>query len=81
VTPDDAYAAVRDALAVILERAPDEIRRTSSFEQLRVDSLVLVELADILESEIPGLRIDDASLCRLGSVDDAVDLVSAGHGH
>jgi acyl carrier protein len=79
---DDVFAVVRDAVAVVLERDPREIARETTFEELRADSLALVEMAEIVEERLApvasaGFRIDDDDLERLVTVGDAVDYAVA----
>ncbi|HXZ82135.1 MAG TPA: phosphopantetheine-binding protein [Acidimicrobiales bacterium] len=73
---------VRLQLADILEISPDDISESSSFsEDLNADSLVLIELVELLEEElrnqVADFRIDDEDLEDLRTVRDAVDYVTA----
>ncbi len=54
----------------------ENISRGARFDDLDVDSLDLVELAQIIEDEY-GVEVADSDLDKLVSVGDAVDLVSA----
>ncbi len=54
----------------------ENISRDARFDDLDVDSLDLVELAQIIEDEY-GVEVADSDLDKLVSVGDAVDLVSA----
>lgn len=79
---EDVLAVVRDAVALVLERDPREIRPESSFEELRADSLALVEVAEIVEERLSplapaGFRFADDDLERLRTVGDAVDYAVA----
>jgi acyl carrier protein len=70
--------AVRQAFAVVLEVAPADIGRHSSFAELNADSLVLVEVAEILEERFaPALTLPDSELEKLQTVGDAVELTLA----
>ena len=78
----DVLDVVRDAVAIVLERDAGDIRRETSFEELRADSLALVEVAEIVEERWAplapeGFRIADEDLDRLRTVGDAVDYAMA----
>jgi acyl carrier protein len=72
---------VRDQLAEILEKSPDEIVEDVPFVDLGADSLALIELVEALEENlstyVAGFHIDDEDLEGLVSVRDAVDYVTA----
>ena len=72
---------VRDQLAEILEKSPDEIVEDAPVVDLGADSLALIELVEALEENlstyVAGFHIDDEDLEGLLSVRDAVDYVSA----
>ena len=73
---------VRDALAVVLEIDSGTVGRDSRLDDLRVDSLALVELAEIVEERLASttgreIRIPDSDLERLTTVGDAVDAALA----
>ena len=55
---------------------PDQITREAEFEQLDVDSLDLVELAQIVEDDY-GVQLKGEDMEGLKTVGDAVDLVVA----
>jgi acyl carrier protein len=55
---------------------PDQINRDAEFEQLDVDSLDLVELAQIVEDDY-GVQLKGEDMENLKTVGDAVDLVVA----
>lgn len=55
---------------------PDAIAREAGFEALDVDSLDLVELAQIVEDEF-GVRLEGDDLKGLETVGDVIDLVVA----
>ena len=58
---------------------PDAISREAEFEALDVDSLDLVELAQIVEDEF-GVRLEGDDLKGLTTVGDVIDLVVAKSG-
>ena len=66
--------ALIDALA---EMGPEreEITRDKTFQELEIDSLDLVELAQIIEDEY-GVEITDSDMDALKTVGDVVDLVA-----
>ncbi len=72
---------VREQLAEILEKSPDEIPEDGLFSDLGADSLALIELVEALEESLAtyaaGFHIDDEDLEGLLSVRDAVDYVAA----
>jgi acyl carrier protein len=71
---------VRDQLAEILEKSPDEIAEDVPFTDLGADSLALIELVEALEEALgaysAGFHIDDEDLEGLLSVRDAVNYVA-----
>jgi acyl carrier protein len=71
---------VRDQLAEILEKSPEEIPEDVSFTDLGADSLALIELVEALEESLArysaGFHIDDEDLEGLLSVRDAVNYVA-----
>ena len=72
---------VRDQLAEILEKSPDDILEDVPFTDLGADSLALIELVEALEENlatyVAGFHIDDEDLEGLTSVAEAVDYVAA----
>ena len=78
---EQVLGVVRDALAVILAVEPETIAADSSLTDLGADSLVRIELAEIVEQGLaptaPDLHIPDAALRSLQTVGDAVDTVLA----
>ena len=77
---DEVLEIVRDRLADILEIEPTAINEGDSFaDDLKADSLALIELVEALEDELGersvGFRFDDDDLDDLKSVRDAVDYV------
>jgi acyl carrier protein len=75
VTNEQVEARVIDALASF---GPDksQISRDSTFEELDIDSLDLVELAQIVEDEY-GVVLKGEDMKELGTVGDAVDLIAS----
>jgi len=71
---------VRDQLAEILEKSPEEIPEDAAFSDLGADSLALIELVEALEEALAtysaGFHIDDEDLEGLLSVRDAVTYVA-----
>ena len=75
ITNEQVEARVTDALASF---GPDksQITRSSTFEELDIDSLDLVELSQIIEDEYDVvLKGDDMK--QLSTVGDAVDLITS----
>jgi acyl carrier protein len=72
-------AIVREQLAEILEKSPDDIPEDVPFSDIGADSLALIELVEALEENLStyaaGFHIDDEDLEGLLSVRDAVDYV------
>jgi acyl carrier protein len=70
---------VKEELAEILEKSPDDISEDVPFTDLGADSLALIELVEALEETLAsyaaGFHIDDEDLEGLVSVRDAVDYV------
>jgi acyl carrier protein len=71
---------VRDQLAEILEKSPDDIPEDVTFADLGADSLALIELVEALEDSLAtyaaGFHIDDEDLEGLTTVSDAVNYVA-----
>jgi acyl carrier protein len=75
VSTENVEKVVFDGLAELgAERA--EINRDATFETLDVDSLDLVELAQIVEDEF-GVELGADDVKNLTTVGDAIDLVVA----
>jgi acyl carrier protein len=74
VTNQQVEARVIEALASF---GPDasQITRTATFEELDIDSLDLVELAQIVEDEY-GVVLKGEDMKELKTVGDAVDLIT-----
>jgi acyl carrier protein len=68
-------ARVIDALVEFGEER-ENLTPTARFEDLDVDSLDLVELAQIVEDEY-GVEIADSDLDKIKTVSDVVDLINA----
>jgi len=66
---------VTDALVDFGEER-ENVTLDAEFEQLDIDSLDLVELAQIVEDEY-GVEITDTDMDKLRTVGDVVDLVAA----
>ena len=75
VTNQQVETRVIDALASF---GPDksQITRESTFEELDIDSLDLVELAQIVEDEY-GVVLKGEDMKELKTVGDAIDLIAA----
>ena len=79
----DAFAAVRDAVAIVCEVRPDGLTRDTRFDDLHADSLARVSIADVVEASVltrarRSVPIDDASLGRIESLGELTDYVLAG---
>lgn len=73
MTSDEVFAVVRDAVVTVMEVEPGTVTRDSRLvEDLRCDSIALVEIADIVEERLP-LTIEDAALDDITTVGEAVD--------
>ena len=75
VTTEQVEARVVEALASFGPDA-DQITRGSTFEELEIDSLDLVELAQIIEDEY-GVVLKGDDMKELKTVGDAVELITA----
>jgi acyl carrier protein len=73
-TKEQIEARVIDALVEFGEER-DSVSASSRFADLDVDSLDLVELAQIVEDEY-GVEVEDADLDKVETVSDVVELVS-----
>jgi acyl carrier protein len=73
VTTEQVEARVIEALASF-GPDPEQITRESTFEELDIDSLDLVELAQIVEDEY-GVVLKGEDMKDLKTVGDAVDLI------
>jgi acyl carrier protein len=79
MTPDEILGVVRDAVVTVMEVDPATVTRdTRLVEDLRCDSLALVEIAEIVEERIGGgFAIEDAALDDIATVGEAVDYATA----
>ena len=75
VTPDQVQARVVEAIASF-GPSPDAITLEASFEELEIDSLDLVELAQIVEEEY-GVELKSEDMAEMKTVGDAVNLIVA----
>jgi acyl carrier protein len=75
VTTQQVEARVVETLATFGPDA-DQISRDSTFEELDIDSLDLVELAQVVEDEY-GVVLKGDDMKELKTVGDAVDLIVA----
>jgi acyl carrier protein len=73
VTNEQVYQRVVETLASFGPDA-DQITRTSTFEELDIDSLDLVELAQVVEDEY-GVVLKGEDMKQLSTVGDAVDMI------
>ena len=78
MTHDEAFTVVRDAVVTVMEVEPGTVTKDSRLvEDLRCDSLALVEIAEIVEETIGrGFHIEDADLDDIATVGQAVDYVA-----
>jgi acyl carrier protein len=74
-TPEAVEARVVEALASFGPDA-DQVTREATFEELDIDSLDLVELAQIVEDDY-GVELKGDDMKSLKTVGDAIDLVVA----
>jgi acyl carrier protein len=74
ITKDQIEGRVVDALVEFGEER-DAISLDAKFEELEVDSLDLVEMAQIIEDDY-GVEVSDADMDKLKTVRDVVDLVA-----
>jgi acyl carrier protein len=74
VTTEQVQARVTEALSSFGPDA-DQITREATFEDLDVDSLDLVELAQIVEDEY-GVVLTGEDMKSLKTVGDAVDMIT-----
>jgi acyl carrier protein len=75
VTPEAVQQTVVDALASFGPE-PDQITRDATFEALDIDSLDLVELAQVVEEEY-GVVLKGDDVKDIKTVGEAIDLVVA----
>jgi acyl carrier protein len=75
VTDEEVFTVVRDAIVTVMEVEPGTVTRDSRLvEDLRCDSLALVEIADLLEERLAHkrFRIEDVDLDDITTVGEAV---------
>jgi acyl carrier protein len=75
ITTEQIETRVAEALASF-GPDPSQITRDATFEQLDIDSLDLVELAQIVEDEY-GVVLKGEDMKELKTVGDAVDLIAS----
>ena len=73
VTTQQVEARVVETLATFGPEA-DQISRDSTFEELDIDSLDLVELAQVVEDEY-GVVLKGEDMKQLKTVGDAIDMI------
>ena len=72
-TQETVEATIVEAISRV-RAEPDQVTRDATFEQLDVDSLDLVEVAQIVEEEF-GVVLKGEDMEQLKTVGDAIDLV------
>ena len=82
MTADQLLDLMRSAVATVLEVDPAGLQRSTRFvDDLKADSLAIVEIVEIVEEDLirtrPGFRIDDQDVDRLVTLGDAVDYAVA----
>ncbi len=77
-TKDQVTEKVIAALVEFGEE-PENVKTDSRFEDLDIDSLDLVELAQVVEDEY-GVEIKDSDMDQIATVQDVVDFVAARQG-
>ena len=75
VTTEQVETRVVEALASF-GPDPDQITREATFEELEIDSLDLVELAQIVEDEY-GVVLKGEDMKELKTVGDAIDMIAS----
>ncbi len=75
VTTEQVETRVVETLASFGPKA-DQITRNSTFEELDIDSLDLVELAQVVEDEY-GVVLKGEDMKELKTVGDAIDLIAS----
>jgi len=73
-TKDQVQERVISALVEFGEE-PENVTPDSRFEDLDIDSLDLVELAQVIEDEY-GIEVTDADMDKITTVQDVVDFVA-----
>jgi acyl carrier protein len=83
MTPEEVLDVVRGAVVTVLEVDPASVTRETSFaDDLKADSLALVEIVEIVEETLApkaraGFHIEDEHLDGLTTVGAAVDYAVA----
>ena len=72
-TQETVETTIIDAIAK-LGPEPEDVTRDATFESLDVDSLDLVEVAQVIEEEF-GVVLKGEDMEKLNTVGDAIDLV------
>ena len=74
LSSDDVYAGLREAL-ISLGAEEERIIPQATFEELEVDSLDLVELAQIVEERF-GVTIKGSDVAKIATVGEAAEWIS-----
>ena len=78
-TPDEVFAVVADALAVVCEVPVAALHRQTELAAIGADSLARVEFAELVEERLtpyaPGLHVPDGELTGFATVGDAADFL------
>lgn len=74
-TPQTVESTITEAIAK-LGPEPEDVTRDATFESLDIDSLDLVEVAQVVEEEF-GVVLKGEDMEKLSTVGDAIDLVVA----
>jgi acyl carrier protein len=74
INKEEIQKRLTDAMVEFGEE-PENITREAQFEQLDIDSLDLVEMAQIIDEEY-GVEITDSEMDKLKTVGDAIDYVA-----
>ena len=74
-TQETVETTIIDAIAK-LGSEPEDVTRDATFESLDIDSLDLVEVAQVIEEEF-GVVLKGEDMEKLRTVGDAIDLVVA----
>lgn len=74
VSTDEVVETIKQSLAEFAEVEPDELSRDQSLESLDIDSLDLVELAQIIEERY-GLMLEAEDFKGVETVGGAMDVI------
>jgi acyl carrier protein len=80
ITHDEVLTAIREELTAIKVPGAEDAQPATTWGDLDVDSLDLVELVKALEDRFD-VQISDDSLKGIASVGDAIDVVTALRGN